>query len=1438
MRKVFTLLLFTVLATIGVRAQERNATVSFSSTEDGKVLTITASGEITNYSETIHETSYSFNSTAVGKVFTLVPEGNYKSVTDGTTYVSSSSYYKEILGDKTEIENFISKVNDFSTSTKQSWTQKAIDEAWTYQTNGTDENNKYWIGSLQKIEAETHISEKVCIKSDKTNGDLRAWKTGTVDGDNYYKSISQNDLNKYITTTYTASKTFYYSTDGGLTLTKVEPGQTFVYNESYKYYTVASYTYQPYTDDEKDAWVTGDNSGFVTKNTSTSDMTFVQMLAANMKSGSYEKIVFVKADGAESLIITPEIANTLVYPDGSEYSSLKELDLKATTITTFEGAFVLKDNYNNNKTITHPNILRLPSSTQTTIASGHLNFKSLNGLTLLDISTLSLTNDAVGYLTTNNESNNCNVLDVKNLDSESLNVRWGAKYFNVFSPKETAEGEPSEINVFVRTLSTLELAGYASGYDNVVVSSNDGSTIGSVDNMKTFMTEVNGVKGIKNLVLAKVATWGSQDYNITGLTNTEVIRIIMPDNQDLEKVTNASHNPILQSYISKTLGWGTNAKNIEVIKVFTPGDLAKISSAHYYSSDIDNAYWQEYHGELNADDIGFLENVKNDRLNLANATYPDDKENEKRLHQFSNDNIEYLAWPDFGTEPTEPLYNDLFANCKNLKAVGQYVSAKTKLNVNTKKEGAVRYITEMLSDLTDKNTKIKYAKISGTLKAEDIFASGNNAKIDADGHAYFTPEVDEYAYSQTRTMGAAKVDGETLTDGALNNVNLVALDLSDATFSHIEDMTLSALNILGSTAKEVKIPTDASVTELPADFLNISGCTIDNICIPGNIKKIHARAFQSCNLKYIWTTGTDESIKYDNGAMYKLSNGTLSETYEENATLAYGTYTFSPNLEFIGSYAFSGSTNVHDVYMLGNKAPVCLVNAFSTVSYVANNSYADFVGAVNREVYRNSDYAFMTVLHFPSTCTDDQAKLYTDITREYSLASDETDDKGKTKYYPTQAEWNRSFVQGTTGYLWNAYCAKRNGLTGKAQAFYESSNSTNGINISYVTSRSQTEYQTESNELYGKNDYANKSKSVFYDTDVTNTEASESLEYDKTLYANDYRGWHQFVLTSYTSTGTVPTYSKDFSDFSDNEWWTICEPFPLTADELKKVFGDEVKLVKLISVTRDVANQKITLNFGKNLVSGENAYVNRDGYTLEAGVPYLIKPALKEDWTVDSRLLTYEQSADGASRFAPKTADELQTILKDGKYTVDAIVINNTGENKEPTQTREDGKEKHTNLNYTMLGTFYLHYLPKYCYFLGWDNKNSCVTFYWKGNDANPAELSWNPYTAVIVPNFIDQDFYVPNGTFETVHYNYNDNCIGMTDDYNGTKPSKRMSLEFFLEEDNGTVTGIDAIRSNSQDLYNDDIYNISGQLVRRKGDMSNLTKGLYIVNGKKYIVK
>ena len=1054
-----------------------SATVTLTKSDDGKTLTITASGDITNYSETIHETSYSFNPTAVGKVFTLVSEGNYQSVTNGTAYVSSSSYYKEILGKKTEIQNFINQKNYFSTSTAQSWTQKAIEEkVYTYSRNSKIDETKYWTnGTPQKVEEKTQITNNICVASSSDKDwDLREWVSSTGDNDNYYKSISGDDLNNYITTTttYTAKQTFYYSTDGGLSLTKVEPGQTFVYNESYTYYTVASSTYQAYTNDEKAAWVTDNNSDYITTEQIEKNMTFVEMLTANMSKESYEKIVFVKADGAQSIIIDPTITRALIYPNSAPYSSLKELDLRATTITTFENSFNLA-NYVN---VPSPSVLRLPSATNTPIASGHMDYNSLTGLSLLDVSSLNLTDEQVGFFFINyNNGKVINVIDINDLTESSLAERWKNKTsfnvsFNVFSPKTPSEGNPTEIKVYVKNVSSLDLKNNASGYVNVVLSADKG-TVNDQNTMTTLMKKVNEITGITNLILAKVGLYSSNmNFNLSALTNKSVARIILPDYQDIDIITNAPHNPILQVYNTKNIGFGTGNRNVEIIKVTNSGDLAKISNAHYYSEDIDNAYWQEYQGTLNADDMKCLQGIKNDRLNLSKANFA---EGGNTWHEtFSNDNIEYLAWPDLGEKPSDPLYKDLFTHCQKLVAVGQYINNETKLYVKTKEEGNVKYVTELLSETTNKNKSIEYAKISGPLKAEDIFASGSNAEIDADGHAYFST-LDEYS-ADKRTMGP-KEGGNALTSGALNNISLIGLDLSDATFDHIDDMTLSSMNILGSTTREVIIPTAASVTEIPADFLNYDGNNIEKICIPGNIKKIHARAFKATPLKYIWTTGDDADVKYDNGAKYLLKdNTTLSDKYEDGATMKYGTFTFSPNLEFIGSYAFLSSINVHDVYMLGRRAPVCLVDAFSTVSYVANNSYMTFNGTVNREAYKNSEYAFMTVLHFPSTCTDAEAKLYTDITREYSIASDEMDDKGKTVYYPTQAEWNRSFVQGTTGYLWNAYCAVRNGLSGSAQCFYESSTSKTGIDIRYETGKSQSGYQTSSNEYYKINDYAGK----------------------------------------------------------------------------------------------------------------------------------------------------------------------------------------------------------------------------------------------------------------------------------------------------------------------------------------------------------------------------
>ena len=52
-----------------------------------------------------------------------------------------------------------------------------------------------------------------------------------------------------------------------------------------------------------------------------------------------------------------------------------------------------------------------------------------------------------------------------------------------------------------------------------------------------------------------------------------------------------------------------------------------------------------------------------------------------------------------------------------------------------------------------------------------------------------------------------------------------------------------------------------------------------------------------------------------------------------------------------------------------------------------------------------------------------------------------------------------------------------------------------------------------------------------------------------------------------------------------------------------------------------------------------------------------------------------------------------------------------------------------------------------------------------------------------------------------------------------------------------GNATGIENIEQNQADIY--DVYNLQGQLIRKNAtSLNGLTKGIYIVNGKKYVVK
>lgn len=86
---------------------------------------------------------------------------------------------------------------------------------------------------------------------------------------------------------------------------------------------------------------------------------------------------------------------------------------------------------------------------------------------------------------------------------------------------------------------------------------------------------------------------------------------------------------------------------------------------------------------------------------------------------------------------------------------------------------------------------------------------------------------------------------------------VTSLDLQDAKFTNIADLTLSKTYLVSASTTTVLIPTDPSITELPPDFLNLSSA-MKEICIPRNIEKIGARAFlNQYNLNHVTTTDAE-----------------------------------------------------------------------------------------------------------------------------------------------------------------------------------------------------------------------------------------------------------------------------------------------------------------------------------------------------------------------------------------------------------------------------------------------------------------------------------------------------------------------------------------------------------------------------------------------------
>lgn len=1448
-------LLFAIGWTVNSSAQG----VSLSTQDNGdgnKTLIVSAWGDLTDYTAKV-ATQKKWNKSAVNNVYSgsvgheqTVNENQVVDETSTTQYYTADKTYTLLFdgGMPTTEGNYAYNIVTTNKWDPSKWSPKHIYSVYS--------NNNTWYISAEvgeKSDPMQSLQSKVSyngveyapyiISDDKI--------TSTTFDPSTVTFLKVDDLNKYYnsTTTYTANIGLYRSQNGG-TKEALTSGTTYTYESTDKFYSATNV----YTKIDNIGEFLSNHSDYYTQNYDTRN--FVEIVALNLVSNGCTSIKFEQdAEHADdpikinisqfASILNSHPDGTYTYPLATNNASIvdfSEVNILASDFKSFSfsgqgPSFILPDN--------------LTDEESKQIAS-----------------TIGYSYGNIYWFSEKNQEGKYTALNVQ--------IKNDAKFVSAATAKKDRESVKSVV-LYGSLNSATPLSNFdIGGIDNLVLSNIDQK--GSLEVFKKF-------KNVKRIILKNEQNLAQYDE----LANTEGCSV-----EVVQTITNMGNGEsdidASQTYTNEE-GKSVNYTLLK-IRILKPGGMTCL--AHYYQDDYSKAYWMEISGTADATDFAFFNGLDIDKLNLDPLKFSDDvTDKESVINSIKNDKIKYLALPDIGTDPKDSLFETLRKNNINLKAVCQYDSVNKKFTSYSEEEGSLPYLTSMINN-SNNNIKLNITKgkLSGKLNARDLCNGSIN--VDENGHFVFTERVNEYSTDQVagRTLaGTPKV-------GAFSQ-NMDLIDLKNAEFSNIEDFTLSKTNLpANETGLQIIIP--SSVKELPADFMN-STLTMESICIPHNILKIGPRAFHNMNqINHITTTDKDDKL-----IDYGFSNAVkVNDVEEDGKTYAdqvevpdtpdpnSGSFVFSDALQEIGTLAFDGVYRIKDIYCLSEKAPKCSVDAFGSNPCTGNNGYSPKGGITRNDYYKgitSDGYGdhWVVMLHYPTSIQGtDLEKLYTDVTRDYTISDAEghTDGQGNLLCWPNQSEFNRSYTQGTNGYLWDAWETERTEWSNLGSYALAHSSKNTGYQVE----------QDKANEWYEECTNSDKKDAIFYHTgyetdgksvvrinddtkdvdkgDWQKVKYSDPDKGDEQLYNGDYRGWHQFVLCA-TSMAKGEDPGHNFRFINDNGWWTICVPFDMTKAEVRQMFGIggkhggphvcEFTGVERTNPDADKKNGSILLKFDRDVYN--NVYkkdadkkstleidhkTGDDEIVIHAGVPYMLQPDfdVKDDGSLSTPFKPGDQIF-RSEKCKAKTSLELRSEARD-KF-VDVLALDKDGK-----AVQDDNKNDY---HYYFIGNFWQTEMPQYAYFLAWYyptdeqvkegfSPNGFATYFWQKE--MPAQtLNWNAFTAIIGSQWSkdDRKFFVPDGKLGNIHWytrkgnNAEGGSVFADDSFKTSTSAKRgnspENVSFSFGGDN-TADGITKVHFGDQtlDVYNGKVYNLNGQYV---GDsLENLPKGIYIAGGKKYVVK
>lgn len=843
----------------------------------------------------------------------------------------------------------------------------------------------------------------------------------------------------------------------------------------------------------------------------------------------------------------------------------------------------------------------------------------------------------------------------------------------------------------------------------------------------------------------------------------------------------------------------TYTGSINAVYVRKPGGLK--DAANYASEAQNTVDIMIVGGEINSDDVSTMGYSRAPQVNFSHATIQEGSS----IDSYSNKYVEYVALPH-----NVRISEEIKSNCPSLKAIGTIVDESTgekeastvkTLYYYANKGGSAPVVTQMLKSLASQGSKIENLVMSGKLYYIDIVASGTQTSID--GH-YYTGE------------------GAT-TDGAFTSqypISLKSADFSEALFyevleynngedaetqpvkTQISDMMFSKCGLLSSVTS-IKLPTSSDQKLLPATCLeNFSNIT--NLCIPYNYEVIGHGALYNVGTSHITTTDPDNDVIVDYGDNTITLSANLKAILCDQALIGQITATI----------AGGGIDDVTDVYVLASNAPICQEGSFSIAQTYGNNGY-NFAHPISREIYKNGN-KLITVLHYPYASNQSE---YTDVTRVYTMA-DETgasDARGNTVMWPTQSDFNRSYYQAKSGYIWNAW------------------------------------------------EYKDGNGSVITGAGTTPDVKNETATYNK----NKYCGWHEFILSKTFNVKNI-TPQTHYTEYVQKDWYTFCVPYNLTKSQVLEALGiDSHKggskkykdlnnvehdvtedmypdIRTLVGVTRAVNTKNtVTFHLSKDLATaGQYVKLKDDGKSYEyisegddpivikGGYPYIIRPYLPNESEIKS-LTKYVVAVAENQNFAEGykyNNGGKDIVLPYESYSVWA----KNGDKSTSTETVWVNDNDGAACKYHFIGSYADKLtVPEYAYYMGIRKSDGVHQFF----RSTSGILTLGQYSAIIIPRS-SVGFTFPDDASTVMNLSCQDDLLVLdSENTSGSKPAT-ISFQFDNSSDN-VATGIVDVRNDmeySNNACDNHYYNLNGQMVGKSQD--KLSKGIYIVNGKKVVVR